>query len=97
MRGIPLERRRLEMPEQKVGEVMKFFSKAGVAAIKLTEGTLQVGDRIKIKGHTTDFEDQILSMQIENQPVEKAEVGQMIGIKVKDRVREKDVVYKNVA
>jgi len=85
------------MPEQKVGEVMKFFSKASVAAIKLTEGTLQVGDRIKIKGHTTDFEDQILSMQIENQPVEKAEVGQMIGIKVKDRVREKDVVYKVVA
>ena len=73
------------MPEQKVGEVMKFFSKAGVAAIKVMEGTLRVGDRIKFKGHTTDFEDQIQSMQIENQPVEKAEVGQMIGIKVKDR------------
>jgi len=84
------------MPEQKVGEVMKFFSKASVAAIKVTEGTLRVGDRIKIKGHTTDFEDQIQSMQVENQPVEKAEVGQMIGIKVKDRVREKDVVYKIV-
>ena len=84
------------MPEQKVGEVMKFFSKAGVAAIKVTEGTLGVGDRIKIKGHTTDFEDQIQSMQIENQPVEKAGVGQMIGIKVRDRVREKDVVYKIV-
>jgi putative protease len=47
-------------------------------------------------GHTTDFEDQIQSMQIENQPVEKAEVGQMIGIKVKNRVRGKDVVYKIV-
>jgi energy-coupling factor transport system ATP-binding protein len=84
------------MPEQKVGEVMKFFSKASVAAIKVTEGSLRVGDRIKIKGHTTDFEDQIQSMQVENQPVEKADVGQMIGIKVKDRVREKDVVYKIV-
>ncbi len=84
------------MAEQKVGEVMKFFSKVGVAAIKITEGTVQVGDRIKIKGHSTDFEDQIQSMQIENTPVQKAEPGQMIGIKVKDRVREKDIVYKIV-
>ncbi len=84
------------MPEQKVGEVMKFFSKVGVAAIKVTEGALQVGDRIKIKGHSTDFEDQIQSMQIDNQAVSKADAGQMIGIKVKDRVREKDVVYKIV-
>jgi putative protease len=82
------------MPEQKVGEVIKFFSKAGVAAIKITEGSIRVGDRIKFKGHTTDFEDQIQSMQIENQPVEAAEVGQLVGIKVKDRVREKDGVYK---
>ncbi len=84
------------MAEQKVGEVVKFFSKVGVAAIKITEGTVQVGDRIKIKGHSTDFEDQIQSMQIENNPVQKAEAGQMIGIKVKDRVREKDIVYKIV-
>jgi len=82
------------MPEQKVGEVMKFFAKPGVAAIKITEGMLKVGDRIKFKGHTTDFEDQIQSLQIENQAVEKAEAGQLIGIKVKDRVREKDAVYK---
>ena len=82
------------MPEQKVGEVMKFFSKPSVAAIKLTEGELQVGDRIKFKGHTTDFEDQVQSMQVDNQPVEKAEPGALIGIKVKDRVREKDLVYK---
>jgi len=84
------------MPEQKVGEVIKFFSKASVAAIKLTEGAVRVGDRIKIKGHTTDFEDQIQSMQIENQPVEKADVGQLVGIQVKDRVREKDIVFKIV-
>ncbi len=84
------------MPEEKVGEVIKFFSKASVAAIKVMEGTLKVGDRIKIKGHTTDFEDQVRSMQIENQPVEKADPGQLIGIKVKDRVREKDIVWKIV-
>jgi translation initiation factor IF-2 len=82
------------MPEVKVGEVMKYFSKPSVAAIKITDGALRVGDRIKFKGHTTDFEDQIQSMQIENQTVDKAEAGAMIGIKVKDRVREKDTVYK---
>ncbi len=82
------------MPEQKVGEVMKFFSKPSVAAIKITEGELKVGDRIKFKGHTTEFEDQIQSMQIDNNPVDQAGPGQMIGIKVKDRVREKDLVYK---
>jgi translation initiation factor IF-2 len=84
------------MPEQKVGEVMKFFSKPSVAAIKITEGTIQVGDRIKFKGHTTDFEDVIQSMQIENRTVQEAGVGAMIGIKVKDRVRENDLVYKVV-
>jgi len=82
------------MPELKVGEVMKFFAKPSVAAIKVTEGEIRVGDRIKFKGHTTDFEDQIQSMEIDNQPVEKAIPGQLIGIKVKDRVREKDVVWK---
>jgi translation elongation factor EF-1alpha len=82
------------MPEQKVGEVIKFFSKPSVAAIKVTEGMLAVGDRIKIKGHTTDFEDQIQSMEVDNKPVENAGPGALIGIKVKDRVREKDLVYK---
>ncbi len=82
------------MPEQKVGEVMKFFSKPSVAAIRVTEGNLKVGDRIKFKGHTTDFEDVIQSMQIENKAVEEAGAGAEIGIRVKERVRENDLVYK---
>jgi translation initiation factor IF-2 len=82
------------MPEQKVGEVMKFFPKPSVAAIRITEGGLKIGDRIKFKGHTTDFEDVIQSMQIENKAVEEAGVGALIGIKVKDRVRENDLVFK---
>ena len=82
------------MPEQKIGEVNKFFSKPSVAAIKVTDGMLAVGDRIKFKGHTTDFDDQVASMQIENRAVEKAGPGDMIGIKVKERVREKDLVYR---
>ena len=81
------------MPEEKVGKIVKFFAKPGVAALEITDGTLSVGDRIRIKGHTTDFEDTITSMQEENNPVEKAVPGQMIGIKVNERVREHDIVY----
>ena len=84
------------MAEKKVGEVIKFFAKPSVAAIKITEGTLTVGDTILIKGHTTDLQEEVKSMQIDNVPVEKAEAGQLIGIKVKDRVREGDTVYKAV-
>jgi len=84
------------MAEKKVGEVIKFFAKPSVAAIKITEGTLTIGDTILIKGHTTDFQEEVKSMQIDNVPVEKAEAGQLIGIKVKDRVREGDTVYKAV-
>jgi translation elongation factor EF-1alpha len=90
----PAGEKEANMPEQKIGEVIKFFSKPSVAAIKITDGTLLAGDRIKFKGHTTDFEDQVQSMQVDNKPVDKAEPGALIGIKVKDRVREKDLVYK---
>lgn len=82
------------MPEEKVGKIVKFFAKPSVAAIEITDGTLEVGDKIKIKGHTTDFEDTVKSMQEENQSIEKASPGQMIGIKVKERVREHDIIYK---
>ena len=81
------------MAEEKVGKIVKFFANPSVAALEITDGTLSVGDRIRIKGHTTDFEDTITSMQEENNPVEKAVPGQMIGIKVKERVREHDIVY----
>ena len=84
------------MIEEKVGEVMKFFAKPGVAAIKVTGGVLAVGDKIKFKGHTTDFADAISSMQIENKSVDKASAGDLIGIKVKEKVREGDAVFKLV-
>ena len=63
-------------------------------AVNLTDGSLRVGDKILIKGHTTNFEQIIDSMQIEHKSVDKAEKGQSVGIKVKDRVRPNDVVYK---
>lgn len=82
--------------EQKIGVVEKFFSKIGVAAIRVTDGALRVGDRIRIRGHTTDLETTIDSMQMEHVSVEKAEPGSSIGVKVPGRVREHDVVYKIV-
>jgi putative protease len=84
------------MEEKKVGEVIKYFGKIGVAAIRLSEGSLKVGDTIHIVGHTTDSTQSIDSMQIENKNVQEAGPGADIGIKVKDRMREHDVVYKVV-
>ena len=84
------------MEEKKVGEVIKFFGKIGVAAIRLTEGSLKVGDQIHIVGHTTDVSQAIDSMQVENKSVQEAAPGVDIGIKVGGKVREHDVVYKVV-
>jgi putative protease len=82
------------MVEEKVGEVVKFFAKPSVAAVKITQGELKAGDTIKLTGHTTDFEDKIESMEINNKRVEKAVAGDYIGIKVADRVRPGDEVFK---
>ncbi len=84
------------MEEKKVGEIIKFFGKINVAAIRLSEGSLRVGDTIHMVGHTTDITQTIDSMQIENKNVQEAGPGADIGIKVKDRVREHDIVYKVV-
>jgi len=81
------------MPEEEIGKVSDYFAKIGVAAIELT-GSLSAGDTIHVKGHTTDFEQKIESMQIEHQNVEKANPGDSIGIRVSERVRQHDVVYK---
>ena len=84
------------MEEEKVGKVQKFFAKPGVAAIEVSDSAIRIGDRLHFKGHTTDFEDTIESMQIEGEAIEEAKPGDLIGIKVKDRVRESDTVYKVV-
>ncbi len=84
------------MEDKKIGEVIKYFGKIGVAAIRLSEGSLKVGETIHIVGHTSDFTQSIDSIQIENKNVQEAGPGADIGIKVKDRVREHDVVYKVV-
>ncbi|HUU64542.1 MAG TPA: EF-Tu/IF-2/RF-3 family GTPase [Dehalococcoidales bacterium] len=81
------------MPEKEVGKVSDFFAHPVVAGIELT-GTLKVGDQIHIKGHTTDLECTVSSMQINNVDVNEAKAGDAIGVKVTDRVRRGDIVYK---
>jgi len=81
------------MKEIRVGGVSSYFSHVEAAAIELN-GDLKIGDTIHIKGHTTDFQQEVESMQIENELVEKAKAGDSIGVKVKERVRRHDVVYK---
>jgi len=84
------------MPEEQVGLVIKFFAKPSVAAVEVTSGSIKKGDILKYKGHTTDFTEEVLSMEIDNNPVEEVKVGDLVGIKVKERVRENDKVYKVV-
>ena len=82
------------MEREKIGEVFHYFSKLGVAAIRLTEGPLSVGDTIQIQGPTTNLTQPVDSIQIENASVPSAPKGQSVGIKVKDKVRERDLVYR---
>jgi putative protease len=81
------------MPEIEIGNVSDFFARPVVAGITLS-GTLKVGDKIHIKGHTTDIELIVESMQINNVNVTEGKTGDAIGIKVPDRVRAGDHVYK---
>jgi putative protease len=82
------------MEQTRVGRVFKFFAQPGVAAIELTDGALRVGDTIHVQGATTDFSQEVESMQIEREVVEGAEQGQSVGVKVKERVRPGDLVYR---
>jgi len=81
------------MPETKVGHVKEYFAKVGVAGIVITEGHLSVGDTIHIRGHTTDLTQSVDSIQLEHTPLQRAEPGQLVGIKVRDRVRPNDQVF----
>lgn len=83
------------MAEREVGRVSDYFARVGVAGIELMD-TLRVGDRIRIRGHTTDIEQVVDSMQIDRQDVEEARAGQLVGIKVADRCRRGDFVYQVV-
>ena len=81
------------MPEIVIGKVTDFFAKPVVAGIEMT-ATVKVGDKLHIKGHTTDLEFVVNSMQIDNANVDQAKAGDLVGIKVSERVRHGDLVYK---
>ena len=78
---------------QEIGEVFQYYGKIGVAAIKLSK-KLKVGEKIKIQGHTTDFEQKVKSIQVEHEKLTEAKAGTEIGIKVEDKVRRHDKVYR---
>ena len=78
--------------EKEIGKVKHFFDKPSVAVIELS-GKVKVGDKIHIKGNTTDFEQKVDSMQVEHEGIDSAKKGDAIGLKVVEKVRANDVVY----
>ncbi len=76
-----------------IGTIEHFYSKLGVGIIKLSN-TLKVGDKIKIKGHTTDIKMDVDQIQVDHKDVDEAKKGDIVGVKVGDKVREDDKVYK---
>jgi putative protease len=85
------------MEEKKIGFVSNYFSKISVAAVEITDGTVSVGDTLHFMGHTTDCESRVSSMQIEHQSVSEAKKGDSVGIKVPEKVREIDKVFKIIS
>jgi putative protease len=81
-------------PGKPIGVVTHYFGEPSVAIVKLKTGTLRVGDTIHIRGHTTDFEQKVESMQVDHAPVTEVGPKDDFGMKVTGHVREHDVVYK---
>ncbi len=84
----------LEASLEKIGEITHYFPHVNAAAVKLLKSGLKVGDSIYIKGHTTDFKERVLSIQLDHATIPEGKKGQEIGLLVKSRVRQGDKVYK---
>jgi putative protease len=82
------------MQEQEIGYISNYFGNIEVVIIEMTNGTLETGDTVHFKGHTTDFTTTVASMQIEHEQVEKVKKDDSVGLKVSERVRKTDKVYK---
>ncbi|MCK4261487.1 translation elongation factor-like protein [bacterium] len=82
-----------EAKKEEIGKITHYFSHVGAGVIGLS-APLKVGDTIQIKGHTTDFTQKVDSMQIERESVQEGKKGDAVGVKMKDRVRQGDIVYK---
>lgn len=83
----------MEPQYEKVGRIAHFYSKASVAVVELS-APLNKGDKITIRGSTTNIEQTVDSMETEHKQIPTAQAGQSVGMKVADRVRENDIVYK---
>ncbi len=79
---------------EEIGVVTHYFPHVEAAVIKMTRGSLSQGETIFVKGHTTDFKEKVNSIQLDHAPIANAVAGQEIGLRVKAKVREHDVVYK---
>ena len=82
------------MSEEEIGKVTHYFGEIHVAAIDLTHGELHVGDKVHIKGHTSDFTQTVDSMEIDHRSVASAAVGESVGTRVTQHAREHDSVFK---
>ena len=87
----------VDMEEREIGHISHYFGHISVAAIEVTEGTVSVGETLHFKGHTTDFEMKVESMQIEHESVSEVKAGDSIGIKVPEKVRIGDKVFKVIS
>jgi translation elongation factor EF-1alpha len=83
----------MEPQYEKAGRITHFYSKASVAVVELS-AAINKGDKIVIRGSTTNIEQTVDSMEIEHKQITSAQAGQSIGMKVADHVRENDIVYK---
>ena len=81
------------MAEKKIGTVTHYYNHIHVAGVAITDGELHKGDKIHIKGHTSDFEQTVESMEIEHEAIDVARPGDQIGLSVVEHAREHDTVY----
>ena len=86
-------RRESDMAERKIGTVTHYYTDLHVAGVIITDGELREGDTIHVKGHTSDFEQKVESMEMDHRHVDVARPGDDIGLRVIEHAREHDTVY----
>jgi len=80
--------------EERIGRITHYYSKLGVATVEIEHGRLHKGDVVHIVGHTTDTEQVVDSLELEHHQIDEASVGQNVGVRVDEHVREHDEVYR---
>ncbi len=83
-----------ERKEEEIGTISHYYNKIGVGIIEIKNGALKVGDMIRIKGHSNDFDQKVGSMQVDHKEVSEAKPGDIIGLKMDQKVHEGEMVYK---